>query len=107
MNKCYGFTFSEAKALAEVNQLVPGDAPPSLLAALHNEHVEIVNIKDENQLHYSTLLQAALQAKRQVNGSPSHVSVGSMHLVKATNTFVTLAKTCLVRTSILYKQKLL
>ncbi|XP_065909989.1 ras GTPase-activating-like protein IQGAP1 [Dysidea avara] len=61
----------KAKALAEVNQLVPGDAPPSLLAALHNEHVEIVNIKDENQLHYSTLLQAALQAKRQETGDPN------------------------------------
>jgi len=66
-------TISEAKALAEVNQLVPGDSPPSLLAALHNEHVGIANLKDENQLHYSTLLQAALQAKRKV---PPCVIVG-------------------------------
>jgi len=67
LNRCYGGLASlEAKALAEVNQLVPGDTPSSLLAALHNEHAGIVNIKDENQLHYSTLLQVALQAKRQV-----------------------------------------
>ena len=56
-------SFSEAEALAEVNQLVPGDAPPSLLAALHNKHAGIENIMYENQLHYSTLPQAALETK--------------------------------------------
>jgi len=61
-------SFSEAKALAEVNEQVPGNDPASLLAALRNEHAGIENIKDENQPHYSTLLQAALEAKRQVNG---------------------------------------
>lgn len=56
---------TEAKAIEEVNSQISGDAS-SLMSALHNEHTELENIDNHNQLHYLTLLQAALQAKIQV-----------------------------------------
>ena len=60
------FNKPEAKAIEDVNAQISEDDASSLLAAFHNEHAELQNVDDNNQLHYLTLLQAALRAKRQV-----------------------------------------
>lgn len=57
----------EAQAIEEVNAQISDDDPSSLLAAIHNEHAELQNVDDHNQLHYLRLLKAAQQAKIQVS----------------------------------------
>ena len=58
---------TEVKAIEEVNSQISGDDTSSLLAAIHNEYAELENVDDHNELHYLRLLQAALQAKKQVH----------------------------------------